>query len=90
MGMNTNIPHRISAFFILIGCVLLVLFIATIVGEYPRFFLLATSAAAFFLGYLFHQRRPPSEPTRFSAIRKVNQRVRKHQEDKQNDKAENK
>lgn len=82
-GMKNEIGPRIGTFFILIGCVLLMLFVGSILGRDTNFIYLLCSATALFFGYLFRRSDAPPEPMRFSTIRKVNQRARQRREEKQ-------
>ena len=81
--MKNEIGPRIGTFFILIGCVLLMLFVGSIFGRDTNFIYLLCSATALFFGYLFRRSNTPPEPMRFSTIRKVNQRARQRREEKQ-------
>lgn len=81
--MDNGITPRIGTFFILIGCALLVLFVGSILGDDTNIVYLLCSAVALFLGYAFRRSATRPEPTRFSAIRKANQRARQRREEKQ-------
>ncbi len=81
--MDNGITPRVGTFFVLIGCALLVLFVGSILAEDINIIYLACSAAALFLGYAFRRSATRPEPTRFSTIRKANQRARQRREEKQ-------
>ena len=79
---NEALP-RLGTFFLLLGAIILILFIASILGNDINLKYLLISSASFFLGYLLRRLRIKSEPTRFSSIRKVQNRTRQIREDKQ-------
>jgi hypothetical protein len=81
--MKNELSARVGTFFILIGCALLVLFVGSILGQDIKITYLLFSGGALFLGYLFRRSAVPPEPTRFSALRKANQRARQRREEKQ-------
>ena len=82
--MNAQLYPRLGTFFILVGCGLLILFFGSaFAGEFNIFYLLF-AAATLFLGFMFHRLAPHPEPQPASpAIRKVSQRSRQRQEEKQ-------
>ena len=84
--MGNNIAPRVGTFFILIGLGLLILFVGSALGKDSRYSYLLLSAAALFLGFLFHRAAPRPEPTRFSGIRKASQRSRQRREERQQQK----
>jgi cytochrome c biogenesis protein CcdA len=88
--MKYSMLFRLGTFFILIGCGLLVLFTGSIFAREFNILYLIFTAAALFLGLLFHRAAPRTEPTRFSSIRKANQRSRQRREEKQSEKDQNK
>jgi hypothetical protein len=79
-----NRVGRIGTFFILIGCVLLVLFIGTLMGKGFNVLYLLLGAVSLFLGSSLRRRSyQPQEPTRFNTIRKAGQRARERREVRQ-------
>jgi hypothetical protein len=75
---------RIGTFFILIGCVLLVLFVGSVIGKGFNVLYLLLGAVALFLGSSLRRRSyQPQEPTRFDTIRKAGQRARERREERQ-------
>ncbi len=80
--MNNNILPRIGTFFILIGLGLLFLFVVSVLSRESHYEYLFFSAIALFLGLILRSTAPRPEPTRFSGIRRVNQRLRQRREEK--------
>jgi hypothetical protein len=80
--VHDHLLPRIGTFFILIGCGLFTLFIGSVVTKEINLLYLLLTLASLFLGYLLHRTAPRPEPTRFSSIRKANQRFRQRNEEK--------
>jgi hypothetical protein len=81
--MNDRVG-RIGTFFILIGCVLIVLFIGSVMGKGFNVLYLLLGAVSLFLGSSLRRRSyQPQEPARFSSLRKAGQRTRERREARQ-------
>jgi hypothetical protein len=82
--MDNNFFTRVGTFFILIGCGLLLLFVASVFAREFSILYLLLAVPALLLGLGFRRRGAPKlEPARFSSIRKANQRSRQRREEKQ-------
>ena len=88
--MDNNLLSRIGTFFNLVGCGLLILFVGSVFASELSILYLLLTAAALFLGFVFHRAAPRPEPTRFSGIRNARQRSRQRREEKQNKKTQDK
>jgi hypothetical protein len=86
-AMENNLIRRLGTFFILIGLVLLLLFTGSVLSKDFQYIYLFLSAAALFLGFLFHRAAPRQESNRFAGVRKIRQRSRERREEKQKEKA---
>jgi hypothetical protein len=73
---------RIGTFFVLIGLGLLTLFVITVMGNEINVVYLLLSIPALFLGYIFRQRKPPSESARFGMIRRATERSRQRRQER--------
>jgi hypothetical protein len=74
--MKDQILPRLGTFFILVGLLFLIIFIGSILGRDLNLKYLVLCSSSFFLGYILIRARKSSEPTRFSAIRKLKQSAR--------------
>ncbi len=88
--MNNNLLPRIGTFFILIGCGLLIIFAGSIFAREFNLLYLLFAVATLVLGSGLRRMAPRPEPTRFSTFRKVRQRSRHHDEEKQTQKDQKK
>lgn len=88
--MDNNLLYRIGTFFILVGCGLLILFVGSVFARELSILYLLLTAAAMFLGFVFHRAAPRPEPKRFAGIRNASQRSRQRREEKQIKKAQEK
>jgi len=81
--MHTDFHRRMGTFFILVGLVLLLLFIASIKGQETNILYLLASLGALLLAYLSLRRVARPEPTRFAAIRKARSGASQRRADRQ-------
>jgi hypothetical protein len=90
--MNDGPPSRIGTFFILVGLILLLIFIASIAGQgenKAKYLLL--SVAALSLGFLLNRRSSSSAPSaRFSGMRQLREQDKKRREEREQKKQERK
>ncbi len=78
---------RIGSFLILVGLVLLILFVGSVINKAPNILLLAFSLVILFFAYVF-RRRPPQESGRFKTIRRIQDRMRRHPEEPEDEEQE--
>jgi flagellar biosynthesis component FlhA len=73
---------RIGAFFTLIGIGLIILFVATYLGNAPDFKYFFLGLISMFIGWRLSKRKAPPPPSgRFAYIRKMRENSKKHQEE---------
>jgi hypothetical protein len=85
MDMENRPVARIGSFFILLGSLLLILFVSSVISKGYNVLYLLLGVVALFLGFSLRRRAapPPIPSTRFSTIRKIQERSRKRQEAQQ-------
>ncbi len=73
---------RVGFFFTLIGLGMFTIFILSILGREIKIVFLLLSVASFFLGYVIRPKKAPVEPTRFGAVRRMNERSRQRRQER--------
>lgn len=82
--MDNPLPGRIGTFFILLGCILLILFVSSVIGKGVNGMYLLLGVIAMFLGISLRRRSTAQVPSaRFGTIQKIQERNRKRREEKQ-------
>ena len=90
--MDNPLPRRIGTFFILLGCILLILFALSMFSKGYNCLYFLLGAVSMFMGISL-RRRPvtPSAPSmRFGTIQKIQERRRKRREGEQQKKNQKK
>jgi hypothetical protein len=71
---------RLGTFFLLIGVMLLILFVASILGKGMNLILLLLAFVALLGAYAFRPRKESQESGRFGSVRRLSQRGRERRE----------
>jgi cytochrome c biogenesis protein CcdA len=75
--MDRGFLGRIGVFFLMIGCLLLILFAGSVVSNEYNLLYLLVGGVAIFLGISFYRRAAPPPPsTRFSSLKKLRKQKR--------------